>query len=71
MKKNELDLINDNKILEKEIEKEKLTLNNKQLKIFLDNEEKKEKANYLNEIQKKHIKKKFIWKKRNIDKKKN
>ncbi len=71
LKKNELDLINDNKILEKEIEKEKLTLNNKQLKIFLDNEEKKEKANYLNEIQKKHIKKKFIGKKRNIDKKKN
>ena len=65
----DLYLIIENKILEKEIEKEKLTINNKKLKIFLDNEEKKEKENYLKEIQQKHIKKKFIGKKRNVNKK--
>ena len=70
LNKSEIDLINKNKILEKEIEIEKLTINKKQLKAFLDNEEKKEKENYLKEIQQKHIKKKFIGKKRNIDKKK-
>ena len=64
LKKNELDLIIENKILEKEIEMEKLTINNKKLKIFLNNEEKKEKENYIKEIQQKHIKKKFIGKKK-------
>ena len=55
--------------MEKEIEMEKLTINNKKLKIFLNNEEKKEKENYIKEIQQKHIKKKFIGKKRNINEK--
>ena len=67
MKKNELDLLIENKILEKELEMEKFNINDKQFKIFLDRE--REKENNFKEIQKKYIKKKFIGKKRNTSKK--
>ena len=69
LKKNELDLLIENKILEKELEMEKFNINDKKFKIFLDREREKEKENNFKEIQKKYIKKKFIGKKRNTSKK--
>ena len=52
----------ENKILEKEIENEKLNIDNKKFKKFLESE-------IINELSKKHINKKFIGKKRNSEKK--
>ena len=68
---NKHNILIENKILEKEIEKEKLTLDNKKFKQFLDSEKKEKEKQIINEYLKKHINKKFIGKKRNSDNKNN
>ena len=63
---NDYKIMLDNKILEKEIEMEKLTINYKKFQNYLNSEEKEK--NFIQKIQKKNIKKKFIGKKRKDNK---
>ena len=63
---NDYKIMLDNKILEKEIEMEKLTINYKKFQNYLNSEEKEN--NFIQKIQKKNIKKKFIGKKRKDNK---